>query len=348
MIHNGIITMDRVIEIETSPAYASWRWYAGALQQNHYALLMVVEMSLNPRRKEWAKIWRGLDYVFEKPNTWPPIQKARRILNELRWKMRLFTGQRKLRAPQEVKQRLEEAVQFEKDEQERREISSSGNSETWEGSSGIVSLTQREALPEADTTGDTAQPQASKDQVPSSRVDNNDANVVEQPNPRLRTYGGRQPQQSHREPSAQVPNSAYQHLKPNIPYGGSFLVEVPKPEIYVNWVGFHFAPLRGLILWHVLILRSRTWSRGIPPTSSMVISHTITTNGNSRCKISHLQWRCTMEPDTRSGHLRWTLTQLLVTHTGKLATWTSCIPRLPATMNATLLRTQQHRHRLAG
>ena len=56
--------MDRVIELETLEDFAPWRWYAGALQQHHYALLMAVEIIMNPRRKESSRIWRGLDYVF--------------------------------------------------------------------------------------------------------------------------------------------------------------------------------------------------------------------------------------------------------------------------------------------
>ena len=106
--------MDKVIEIETSEDYASWKWYAGALQQHHYALLMATEIIMNPRRKESSRIWKGLDYVFEPPSL-PPIARARWILTQAWWKMEVYIGKRQLRAPIDLEQNLKEALKLSSD-----------------------------------------------------------------------------------------------------------------------------------------------------------------------------------------------------------------------------------------
>ncbi|KAL9637209.1 MAG: hypothetical protein Q9164_002336 [Protoblastenia rupestris] len=108
------MTMDKVIEIETSEDYASWRWYASALQQHHYALLMATEIIMNPRRKESSRIWKGLDYVFEPPPL-PPIARARWIITQAWWKMEVYIGKRQLRVPINLEQNLKEALKLSED-----------------------------------------------------------------------------------------------------------------------------------------------------------------------------------------------------------------------------------------
>ena len=120
--------MDKVIELETSPDYAPWRWYAGALQQHHYALLMATEIIMNPRRKESNRIWRGLDYVFEPPPL-PPIAKARWVIAQASWKMEVYTGKRQLRVPKNLEQNLNEALKLSSIEKPRSDRQSSASTE---------------------------------------------------------------------------------------------------------------------------------------------------------------------------------------------------------------------------
>ena len=128
LIENGVKTMDKVIELETSPDYAPWRWYAGALQQHHYALLMATEIIMNPRRKESNRIWRGLDYVFEPPPL-PPIAKARWVLAQASWKMEVYTGKRQLRVPKNLEEKLNEALKLSSVEKPRSDRQSSASTD---------------------------------------------------------------------------------------------------------------------------------------------------------------------------------------------------------------------------
>ena len=130
--------MDKAIELETEPDYAPWRWYAGALQQHHYALLMVTEIILNPRRKEASRIWTGLDYVFEPPPL-PPIARARWILNQASWKMEIYTGKRQLRAPMDLEHNLKESLRLSSEDSARDGSSSSPNTENIGPEEGSVS-----------------------------------------------------------------------------------------------------------------------------------------------------------------------------------------------------------------
>lgn len=120
--------MDKAKELETSPDYAPWRWYAGALQQHHYALLMATEIILNPRRKEASRIWDGLDYVFEPPPL-PPIARARWILNQAWWKMEIYTAKRQLRAPINLEHNLKESLRLSSEDSARDGSSSSHSTE---------------------------------------------------------------------------------------------------------------------------------------------------------------------------------------------------------------------------
>lgn len=130
--------MDKAIELETEPDYAPWRWYAGALQQHHYALLMATEIILNPRRKEAGRIWKGLDYVFEPPPL-PPIARARWILNQAWWKMEVYTGKRQLRAPTDLELNLKESLRLSSEDSARDRSSSSPSTENTAPEEGSLS-----------------------------------------------------------------------------------------------------------------------------------------------------------------------------------------------------------------
>lgn len=87
-------------EIETSEGLKPWLWYAGALHQHHYALLMLVEFFMHPYRKGAAFAWNYLDWVFEvPPEQFTDPQKARRLLTKARNEMRAYLTAKRLHCP---------------------------------------------------------------------------------------------------------------------------------------------------------------------------------------------------------------------------------------------------------
>ena len=91
--------MESAIELETSPALSTWAWYAGAIQQYHYALLILIEIYAFPMRKEADRIWACLDYIYEVPPGMTREQKGRWIITQIRDKTTAYMGARKARAP---------------------------------------------------------------------------------------------------------------------------------------------------------------------------------------------------------------------------------------------------------
>lgn len=106
ILTSGTQVLEDAIELETSPVLERWAWYAGAYQQYHTALLLVLEVFAHPMRKEADRIWKCLDYVFEVPPHLPRDQKARLILAELRDKLNVYRDIRKIRAPTGMPERL--------------------------------------------------------------------------------------------------------------------------------------------------------------------------------------------------------------------------------------------------
>ena len=98
-IVKGIETMETVIQIETDPDLAPWHWYSGALQQHHYALALLLEILINPQRREGPKVIRGLDYAFEPPTGLPPLERVRWTVRQIRDRMMTYVETRKIRAP---------------------------------------------------------------------------------------------------------------------------------------------------------------------------------------------------------------------------------------------------------
>lgn len=98
--------MEAAIELETSPDLSPWAWYTGAHQQYHYGLLLLLEIFAFPMRKEAARIWACLDYIFEVPPHLSRDQKGRWILTEIRDKTMIYQTARKLRAPTGLVDRL--------------------------------------------------------------------------------------------------------------------------------------------------------------------------------------------------------------------------------------------------
>ena len=77
-----------------------------SIQQYHSALLLLMEIFANPKRKEAKRIWRCLDYVFEIPTHIPKEQKGRWVMTEIRDKMGLYVASRKLMAPSSLLERM--------------------------------------------------------------------------------------------------------------------------------------------------------------------------------------------------------------------------------------------------
>ena len=108
ILTSGTQVLEDAMEIETSPVLERWAWYAGAYQQYHTALLLVLEVFAYPMRKEADRIWKCLDYVFEVPTYLSRDQKARLILTELRDKLNVYRDIRKIRAPTGMLEQLKQ------------------------------------------------------------------------------------------------------------------------------------------------------------------------------------------------------------------------------------------------
>ena len=123
--------METIMAFETDPELACWQWLSGALQQHHYALAMLMELCMNPQRKDAPRLLRCLDYVFEPPDL-PPLERVRMIVRIIRDRMKVYVEARKVRAPVSFMQQLKIGRQ----ESEPSESGSSvGRHATPEGSS---------------------------------------------------------------------------------------------------------------------------------------------------------------------------------------------------------------------
>lgn len=102
IITSGVTVMESAIELETSPVLRTWAWYAGAIQQYHYALLILIEIYAFPMRKEADRIWACLDYIYEVPPGMTREQKGRWIITQIRDKSDVYMNARKARAPAKI------------------------------------------------------------------------------------------------------------------------------------------------------------------------------------------------------------------------------------------------------
>ena len=103
-IRYGVETMDAVQDLETAQDLIRWRWLAGAIQQHHYALAMLMELLKDPYLNQAVPILKGLDYVFEPPQDLRlmPLARVRYIVTEMRHRMEHYVNQRKLRVPKSM------------------------------------------------------------------------------------------------------------------------------------------------------------------------------------------------------------------------------------------------------
>lgn len=106
LIEAGLIQMENSIAFETDPAMSAWTWYRGAFNQYHAALLLMVEVYAYPMRREAARLWKCLDYIFEIPPHLAPKQKAELVLTDLRDRMEVYHQMRKLKVSNQMEERV--------------------------------------------------------------------------------------------------------------------------------------------------------------------------------------------------------------------------------------------------
>ncbi|KAM0715865.1 hypothetical protein Q7P37_008379 [Cladosporium fusiforme] len=106
LIEAGLAQMENAIALETTPSIATWSWYKGAFNQYHSALLLMVEVYAYPMRKDAAKIWKCLDYIFDIPPHLSPKQKAELVITDLRDRMEIFHQMRRVRATTQMEARV--------------------------------------------------------------------------------------------------------------------------------------------------------------------------------------------------------------------------------------------------
>jgi hypothetical protein len=106
LIEAGLAQMENAIALETTPILAPWAWYKGAFNQYHSALLLMVEVYAYPMRKDAAKIWKCLDYIFDIPPHLSPKQKAELVITDLRDRMEIFHQMRRIRSTTQMEARV--------------------------------------------------------------------------------------------------------------------------------------------------------------------------------------------------------------------------------------------------
>lgn len=108
LIEASLSQVETCVAWEQNPAMQDWIWYRGAFNQYHGALLLLIEVYAYPMRKEAARIWRCLDYIFDIPPHLNPKQKAELVLTDLRDRMLQYHQMRKSK----VSNQMEQLVSF--------------------------------------------------------------------------------------------------------------------------------------------------------------------------------------------------------------------------------------------
>lgn len=102
LISASITILDMNITLATDPFFAKYRWYIGAYQQNHVALILATEMFYRPHNPLADKIWNCLDWVFELPPDLSRESKGMYVLHEIMGKSAWYRSLRKVRAPEKT------------------------------------------------------------------------------------------------------------------------------------------------------------------------------------------------------------------------------------------------------
>lgn len=99
IITTGTEQLEIAMELEANSEFSRWSWYTGAYLQYHTALLLLIEVSTYPMRREADRMWRCLDYVFEVGPLLSRTEKARLIFNRIRHQSAAYHNLRKVRVP---------------------------------------------------------------------------------------------------------------------------------------------------------------------------------------------------------------------------------------------------------
>lgn len=127
MVGSCVRIIEHSMTIETTPALNLWTWYLGAFHQYHCAILLLTELHVQQKEKEFrVRAWRCLDYAFQLPHELPNMDKARIVVSELANRFEAYTSLRRMRAPVGMKHPGPRVLsrQFQLREAEEREKSS--------------------------------------------------------------------------------------------------------------------------------------------------------------------------------------------------------------------------------
>jgi hypothetical protein len=106
LIEAALGQMEVSVTCELDPGMRDWMWYRGAYQQYHGSLLLLVEVYAYPMRKDAARIWKCLDWVFDIPPHLAPKEKAQLVLTDLRDRMEVYHQMRKVKVSNQLQERL--------------------------------------------------------------------------------------------------------------------------------------------------------------------------------------------------------------------------------------------------
>jgi hypothetical protein len=108
MLAAGTNLLENAMWIDTLPEVRPWAWYAGAYNQYHSALLLLLDVHFFAQGENTDRIWRCLDYVFETDPSEPREVKSRKILEELQEKTAVYQQLRKMRATPSMLKHVEQ------------------------------------------------------------------------------------------------------------------------------------------------------------------------------------------------------------------------------------------------
>ncbi|KAF2864210.1 hypothetical protein K470DRAFT_292425 [Piedraia hortae CBS 480.64] len=106
LIESSLTQMEHAIALETDPALEPWKWYKGAFNQYHTALLLMVEVYAHPERPDAKRIWRCLDFILEVDPELTPREKAATAIMDLRDRVGYYLQVRGVRSEITLEKKL--------------------------------------------------------------------------------------------------------------------------------------------------------------------------------------------------------------------------------------------------
>lgn len=78
---SGLVVIENAAALEPDPELASWAWYAGAYQQYHTIIFLLIELHLTPGVQEADRIGVMANYVFGASSRLSVRQRSGEILH---------------------------------------------------------------------------------------------------------------------------------------------------------------------------------------------------------------------------------------------------------------------------